>query len=73
MKKIAVIRNPQTGFDQNLSFSPGTNYFLINASNKDETFTSSIKPWNNNLDPLSGDIVWHFDFLPLPKMANIMY
>lgn len=62
-EKIAVIRNPVTGFDSGDSFSPGTTYALVNATNDSQVYTSEITAWNNGEeDPSSGDKTWWFDF-----------
>ena len=33
-EKVAVIRDPQTGFDATASFTPGSSYALVNAANR---------------------------------------
>jgi endoglucanase len=61
--KIAVIRDPQIGYDASEGYNPGSNFSVIKFSDGSEVYSSSIKAWNNgNTDPISGDKVWHFDF-----------
>lgn len=62
-KKIAVIRNPQQGFDASESYTPGTTFSVINANNNTVELTGSIDICNNGeTDPSSGDKAWWFDF-----------
>lgn len=61
--KIAVIRDPQTGFDAGLSFVPGTNYIVVNALTGEKVFRGTPVSWNSGAtDISSGDKAWHFDF-----------
>ncbi len=61
--KIAVIRDPITGYDAALSFSPGSTYALVNATTKETIFSGPPVIWNNgNTDASSGDKAWWFDF-----------
>ena len=61
--KIAVIRDPQTGFDSNESFNPGNTYALVNASNDQQVFSGTPVAWNASAeDTSSGDKAWWFDF-----------
>ncbi|WP_299897602.1 glycoside hydrolase family 9 protein [uncultured Aquimarina sp.] len=61
--KIAVIRDPQTGFDSSESFNPGNTYALVNASNDQQVFTGTPVTWNAGAeDTSSGDKAWWFDF-----------
>ena len=63
IEKIAVIRNPVTGFDHAESFSPGGTYALVDASNDNQVFTASPVAWNSGAeDASSGDQTWWFDF-----------
>ncbi|WP_020529895.1 glycoside hydrolase family 9 protein [Flexithrix dorotheae] len=62
-EKIAVIRDPQTGFDEGESFIPGDSYALVNATNDQHVFTGAPMLWNNGAeDTSSGDKAWWFDF-----------
>jgi hypothetical protein len=62
-QKIAVIRDPQTGFDAADAYSPGNTFELVNADTSAVVFSGAITQWNNgNTDASSGDRVWWFDF-----------
>ena len=62
-RKIAVLRDPQVGYDAEQSFTPGTHYALVNAYTGEHVFEAAPVKWNlGNTDVSSGDKVWHFDF-----------
>ncbi len=62
-KKIAILKNPQTGFDAGETFEPGANYALVDAESGENVFTGTITAWNGGAtDVSSGDKVWFFDF-----------
>lgn len=62
-EKIAVVRDPLTGFDASESFAPGFNYALVDATTDTQVFTGNVVPWNSgNEDDSSGDRAWWFDF-----------
>ena len=62
-KKIAIIRDPQVGFDETDSFTPGTVYDVVNSANGSIAMTGTPTVWNGgSTDKSSGDKVWHFDF-----------
>ena len=61
--KVAVIRDPQVGFDADYSFTPGRVYALVDAATGEKVFKGAPVSWMNGMtDPSSGDRVWHFDF-----------
>jgi endoglucanase len=61
--KIAVVKNPQTGFDEANKYTPGDNYAVVNALTKETIFTGTPTPWKNGTtDASSGDKAWWFDF-----------
>jgi endoglucanase len=61
--KVAVIRNPQTGYDATDNFTPGTHYQLRQASDGTVVFSGAPTQWNNGMtDDNSGDQGWWFDF-----------
>jgi endoglucanase len=61
--KVAIIRDPQTGYDASSTFTPSTTYNLINAANNQPVFSATITAWKNGTtDVSSGDKVWWFDF-----------
>ncbi len=61
-EKIAVISDPQIGYNSNESFAPGTSY-QVRKIDGTTVFTGNITQWHNGeTDTLSGDKAWHFDF-----------
>ena len=63
LDKVAVIKDPQMGFDARRSFSPGQRYAVINVATGEAVFTGRPTSWKNGkTDDVSGDRVWHFDF-----------
>ena len=61
--KVAVIRDPQTGYDATDAFTPSITYALIDATTSAPVFTGSPVAWNGGAtDVSSGDKVWWFDF-----------
>ena len=62
-EKIAIIRDPETGFDANESFTPGKSYALVNAADGTQSQPAAPVAWNSGaLDASSGDHAWRFDF-----------
>jgi endoglucanase len=62
-KKIAVIKDPVTGFDASLAFSPGPAYIVVDVNSGEHVFRGQPVAWNSgNTDNSSGDKAWHFDF-----------
>jgi hypothetical protein len=62
-EKIAVIRDPQSGFDSMTSFTPGATYALVNAATGAQTYTAAPTVWNGGAtDTSSGDKAWWFTF-----------
>jgi endoglucanase len=68
-KKVAVIVDPQTGYNAAESFSPGTgaNQYQVRDWNTDAVvFTGTLQQWNSgNTQAQSGDKGWWFDFSPV--------
>ena len=46
-KKIAVVRNPQIGFDSAETFSPGSLYAVINTADSSQVLTGSPIKWKS--------------------------
>ncbi len=62
-QKIAVIRNPQTGFDAGKSYTPGSKYALVDAHSGQKLLEAAATAWNGGMtDSSSGDKAWWFDF-----------
>ena len=61
--KIAVIREPRTGYDNSDSFTPGAMYALVDAASGSRVFSAAPAAWNSGAeDASSGDVAWWFDF-----------
>ncbi|MBN1925554.1 MAG: glycoside hydrolase family 9 protein, partial [Prolixibacteraceae bacterium] len=69
--KIAVIKDPQKGFDSEQTYLPGNNFALVDAGTDEQVFTASITQWKNSItDESSGDRVWYFDFSEVTQTGN---
>ena len=61
--KIAVLRNPQVGFDDTVEYTPGANIALVDATTNTVVKSAAPTPWNNGgVESRSGDATWTFDF-----------
>src|SRR6516162_6079308 len=61
--KIAVIRDPQMGYDNVVSFTPGTTYAVVDKSTGKIVKKGPPIAWNGGAtDEVSGDKAWWFDF-----------
>lgn len=62
-RKVAVIRDPQVGFDAEESFTPGSWYAVVNATTGEKVYRAVPVAWGGgSVDASSGDRAWHFDF-----------
>lgn len=62
-KKVAVISNPVTGYNNTSPFTPGNNYQVRRWSDDAVVFSGAIISWNGGAtQSQSGDKVWWFDF-----------
>ncbi|MFN3404307.1 MAG: glycoside hydrolase family 9 protein [Cytophagaceae bacterium] len=62
-QKVAVLANPQTGYNSAVTFVPGSTYHVRRWSDNQIMFTGSPVIWNSgNTDGPSGDKLWWFDF-----------
>jgi hypothetical protein len=62
-EKIAVVRDPQVGFDASDRFAPGASYSLVDARTDQIAFSGPVAIWNGGAtDSSSGDKAWWFDF-----------
>jgi len=62
-EKVAVISNPQIGYNSNQEYQVGQILELRDASNNNSVFSAAPNLWNNgNVHNQSGDIGWWFDF-----------
>jgi endoglucanase len=70
-QKIAVIKDPQVGFDADESFTPGQTYTVINAITGDHALSGKPASWSSGAtDESSGDKAWHFDFSPVSEIGR---
>ena len=64
--KVAVLRDPQVGYDKTDRFSPGQTYQVRRADNGAVVFTGVPVPWRSGItQESSGDRGWWFDFSTL--------
>ncbi|MDF3067861.1 MAG: hypothetical protein K0R38_3462 [Polyangiaceae bacterium] len=62
-EKIAVLRDPEMGFDAADSYVPGAKYQVIDAVTKSVVSELSATAWSNGaVDATSGDRAWRVDF-----------
>ncbi|HEX2874855.1 MAG TPA: glycoside hydrolase family 9 protein [Polyangiaceae bacterium] len=62
-EKIAVLRDPEAGFDESESYTPGSKYELVDAATKAVVSELSAVAWNGGqVDDKSGDRAWRVDF-----------
>lgn len=62
-EKIAVIRNPQSGFDSDAGFGSGTTFALVDSTSGTKVLEAASTPWNGGAaDTASGDRAAWFDF-----------
>lgn len=65
-QKIAIISDPQTGFNASDTLNPATTYEVRKTSDDSVAFSGAITPWKNGQTHSdSGDKVWWFDFSTL--------
>ena len=70
-EKVAVISNPQVGYNSSMSFNPTNNLVVKNAINNQTVFTAAIQIWDSgNTHTNSGDIGWWFDFSALQSPGD---
>ena len=61
--KVAIIRDPQTGYDSGVSFTPGSQYTVVDKASGKTVKQGAPTAWNGGAtDTASGDKVWWFDF-----------
>ncbi|NOT58771.1 MAG: LacI family transcriptional regulator [Acidobacteria bacterium] len=63
MRKVAVISDPQTGYNAAVQYAPGAVLEVRCVSDNSVVFTGSVVAWRNGeTHAQSGDRVWQFDF-----------
>jgi len=64
--KVAVLRDPQVGYDKNDHFTPGKEYQVRRAEDGGTVFSAAPLQWKHGaVDALSGDRGWWVDFSAL--------
>jgi hypothetical protein len=72
-EKVAVLRDPEMGFDAAESYTPGAKYQLIDAATKAVVSELTASAWNGGaVDPTSGDRAWRVDFSAV-KTPGVYY
>ncbi len=61
--KIAVLRDPQVGYDSSAKYVPASKLEVVDVTTGIVVHTGAPVQWNGgNTDPISGDRAWWFDF-----------
>lgn len=70
-QKIAVISNPQTGYNSGQAFNPGATYQVRRISDNAIMYSAAPIAWSGGATHnQSGDKVWWFDFSSLSTPGN---
>jgi len=71
MTKVAVISNPQTGFNAAESYIPGATLEVRSWPDHAVVFSGAPTTWNGGqTDAQSGDRAWWFDFTPVTQWGE---
>ncbi len=61
--KVAVLRDPQTGYDSNVDYAPGSTLAVVDQATGTTVKQGTAAAWNSGAtDASSGDKAWWFDF-----------
>jgi hypothetical protein len=70
-EKIAVIRNPITGFDKGKSYLPAAKYVVVDARSRARVLEAAPQAWNGGAtDGSSGDKAWWLDFSSVSAVGD---
>ena len=70
-EKIAVVRDPQKGFDASSHFTPGGKYALVDAHTGAKVLEAAPVAWKGGAtDESSGDKAWWFDFSSVTRASD---
>lgn len=70
-QKIAILRSPAVGFDSTENYTPAKKYSLVDAKTGKTVFSAAPTQWKQGeIDPSSGDKVWHFDFSKVTETGS---
>jgi endoglucanase len=62
-KKVAILRDPVSGYDAAGSYTPGASFSLVDAGSSIAVLTGNAASWKSGItDTISGDKIWRFDF-----------
>lgn len=65
-QKIAVLRQPSTGYDVGSTYTPGEVIRVVDVGTNEAVLSGPAEPWAGGAqDSTSGDRVWWFDFSAL--------
>lgn len=69
--KVAVVRNPQSGYDASDKIIPGTSWEVRRAADGSVAFAGGLTVWNGGATQASsGDAGWWFDFTALNQPGS---
>ena len=69
--KIAVIANPQNGFNASIEFVPGAEYQVRRAGSEEAVYSGTPEIWRNGITHAqSGDKGWWFDFSEVTEQGT---
>jgi len=69
--KVAVLADPQEGWNADEAYTPGNTLEVRRASDDDVVYTGSPVTWNlGKVDPTAGDRGWWFDFSSLTETGD---
>jgi len=70
-EKIAVLRNPVTGFDKGKSYFPAAKYVIVDARSRARVLEVTPQAWNGGAtDGSSGDKAWWLDFSSVTAVGD---
>lgn len=70
-KKVAVISNPQSGYNSGQSYTPGATMEVINMATGNAVFSGPVNSWNNGVThDQSGDKGYWFDFSSIESLGT---
>jgi len=70
---VAVLRDPQQGFDGGQEYSPAESYQVVDTQSGEVVHTAAPQAWNGGATAEnSGDRVWHLDFSVVTRPGSYM-
>jgi len=71
MTKVAVLSDPQSGYNADQSYQPSDNLQLVDATDDSHVMAlSKVAFHDGKTDPDSGDRIWHVDFTSFTTPGN---